>query len=502
MNYLSVSAVKNAIPQLHFPVSELEEIALIQEMAKLFPDFEAKDFEQFFENQKDTQKRVFEGWIENDAILLDCLTKQKLSKSWKDFTHIQEHQFFADFQEFVTPYLYPVLKTEISLLNAEKAKNILSFSVLLIPEKQNVIQDVVSEWYELTTVELIAYCSGLKNDVVIYEKLHKELSDSLLAGLNSLNERHYGVRMQIMEKWSSLLYHEKASKRLALFILERIKGLQLAPEHQLQVRELESGIKTGKVSVEKSKISWLRLAVSVFLILLLGAGVFVLFFIEPNPVERTRQEETSFMQFSETERHQLDSLIQDIQSEERNMSSPAALDENIPFIGEQLVQKRDWRNELFKKLQRCWANNDTVIQTKVFSASKAVSQIYPGTKALDLLNGSVPAEFHNNSLQTILLIVFKNQKGEPVFTKYISAKSKFNFKINEGDVLVAVSGSNVASIMHFGDMPFREINYSFYENLSNAFRVKDHPGKQIKTVWETMGTSSYLLDLSNSLIVM
>lgn len=499
MKYLSLAAVRQRIPTISFPISELEKVQLLHELTQFFPEYSTDDFYHFIQGQQQQSTQVFTGWIESDSFLRDTLISGKITGAWKDVNKISNHAIFNAFRDFITPYLYPILKEGIKQINTSVACYLISYSSLLNDTQQNVIQDVLSDWYNQRAKLAVTNCNALKSDSLIHQHLHGQIDEAFLDGLNRLNDRHYGVRMEVMEHLFSLLYHKNSSKRLAVYILGLAKSLKLSKEHQEQIKELEADLKRGKVSLEKSKIPWLRLAVVVILILVLGAGVIFTFFLEANPQEYAYQEETSFMQFSEKDRHKLDSLIGDIQSEQRNMRGNPRLDENVPFIGQQLVNKRDWINAIYKKMERSWAGNDTVVLTKTLSTSKAYSKPYPGTKSVGLLDGKIPSELHNNSDQTLLLVVFENTKTAPVYSKYIHAKSEYSFECNPGEIVIVVPGSKVSGSMHFGDLPFKEVNYAFYENLSNAYRVKMDNSQKITLVWETMGTDSYLMDVSNSL---
>lgn len=499
MKYLSITAVKKIIPTLQFPISELEKVQLMQQIKDHFPAYTSEDLAYFFQCQQLQETQVFVGWIESDSFLRETLVSGKIAGVWKDVNQFKQHQLYTEFTHFITPFLYPIFKENLEGLNAQRTVSLLSYSYLLDENAQNIVQDVLSDWFNQKMIQVVDYCSQLKTDSQIHERLHQEINEAFITGLNTLNDRHYGVRMEVMERLFKLLYHKSSSRRLALYILGLAKSLHLSKDHQTQVQELESDLKHGKIAVEKSKISWLRLSLVVLLILLVGGLVTYSFFIDANPQEYAYQEETSFMEFSEKERHKLDSLIGDIQEEQRSMNGNPRFDSNLPFIGQQLVHKRDWTNMIYRKMERSWAGNDTVVQTKLFSKSTAYTLPYPGTKSLGLLNGQIKSEFHNNGTQTVLLVIFQNTKQAPVYTKYVHAKSKLNFTCNAGEIVLAIPGSKVDGHMHFGDLPFKEVNYFFYESLSNPYRIRFDNNQHMKLVWETMGSESYLLDVTESL---
>lgn len=502
MNYLSLATVKKVLPDLQFPVSELEAVQLTQTISELFPSFSPDEIKLFIQNQQDERQRIFTAWVDADQGLKFLLETRQFKQDWMDLNHIQLHTLFDEFRHFVTIFLYPVLKEGLQELTPKKARIILSYSKLLAHRQENLVQDVVSEWYEKHVKQLIQRCKQARTDTVIYELINEAITIDFLAGLNWLNERHYGVRMVVMEELVGLMHHKTVSNRLILAVLTKVKALELSAEHMEQVLELESDIRKGKVTVEKSKISWWRLSLLVTLILVVAGGVVSLFFIDAKTVDNAYQEETSFMKFSEAERAHLDSLITDVQEERRNISGDQRLDQNTPAIGQQLVKKRDWNNRIFKMMQQAWANNDSVILTNNFSSSKPFAKPYPLTQKLTETTGEFNGEIHNNSLQTILVIVFEDHQKAPVYTRYVQSKSAASWKFSPGDIVVVLPGSNVPADTKFGDMPFKELNNTFYEHLSMAYKLKYNSVKQVKLVWETLGTTSYVLDLSNSMEVL
>lgn len=502
MNYLSLATVKKVLPDLRFPVSELEAIQLTQTISELFPAYSTDEIKYFIHCQQDERQQIFAAWIDADQGLKSLLETRQFKQDWVDLNHIQLHTLFDEFRDFATVFLYPILKAGLQELTSKKARIILSYSKLLSHHQENLVQDVVSEWYEKQVKHLLQRCKKARTDTVIYELVNETITIDFLAGLNWLNERHYGVRMVVMEELVDLMYHKSCSNRLILSVLTKVKALELSVEHMEQVLELESDIRKGKVTVEKSKISWWRLSMLVTLILVVAGGVVSLFFIDAKTADNAYQEETSFMQFSEKERAHLDSLITEVQEERRNISGDQQLDQNTPVIGQQLVKKRDWNNRIFKLMQNAWANNDSVVLTNNFSASKPFSKPYPLTDKLATMKGEFNGEIHNNSLQTILVIVFEDHQKAPVYTQYVQSKSVASWNFSPGDLVVVVPGSKVPANAEFGDMPFKELNNAFYEHLSIAYKLKYNSVKQVKLVWETLGTTSYVLDLSNSMEVL
>jgi hypothetical protein len=298
----------------------------------------------------------------------------------------------------------------------------------------------------------------------------------------------------------SLAYHPKSSSRFLVYLTNKLLEINFTAEHKKQLSNFGTDVKKGKIVVESTRISWWRLSAILFVILLCGAGIVALFFVEADPEIDQLQEKTAYMEFSKQERLKLDSLITEIKSEER-MVNDSQLDSDLPFVGIDLVKERHWGNALFRKLYRDWGNNDSVPYTTFFTQGKSFGKPYVQTKDLDRKTGSIAVELHNETDRMVLVVVFQNNPKEPVYTEYVEAKTLVEWKINVGEYLFVLPGNKVPSNPEFGDLPFRELDQHFFENLGIAYRVDYINSNKIKLVWENLGNNeSYLVDLSGTLI--
>jgi len=366
--------------------------------------------------------------------------------------------------------------------------------------QQNLVQDSLSDWIFKQKEELSLATNKAKKDTDLHRMVDSFLTANMIAALDLLNVNHYRVKTQLLEFFMSLAYHPKSSTRFLMYLTNKLLEIQFTAEHKKQLGTFGTDVKKGKIVVESTRVSWLRLSLIIFVLLLCGAGIVALFFVEADPETDLLQEQTAYMEFNKEERLKLDSLITEIRSEER-MVEDAQLDSNLPFVGVDLVDKRNWNNELFRKLYQHWGNNDSVPYTKFFTQAKPFSKPYVRTKDLDKKNGQIAVELHNETDRMVLLVVFQNNKKEPVYTKYLEAKSLAEWKINIGECLLVLPGNKVPTNPEFGNLPFKELDQHFFENLGIAYRVDYFNGKRIKLVWENLGNNeSYLVDLSGALI--
>ncbi|MNJ83283.1 hypothetical protein D3C87_06990 [compost metagenome] len=500
MKYLRLSTLKKENPDLHFPVSEDQRAAFFESCRKVFPDASEKEQVYFFDCCSDQKKLVFISWTEENRSLSHLLQKRDFTELFADHSRIEQHALFAEYKTFIEPFLYPVFTERFNSVSDKNIHFFMSYSVLLPDYQQNLVQDSLSEWIFQQKESLEKGLKKAKKDKDLHRQIDAFLTPNLIAALNLLNINHYRVKTQLLEFFMSLAYHPKSSTRFLMYLSNKLLEINYTAEHKRQLSEFGTDVKKGKIVVESTRVSWLRLSVIILLLVLCTGGIIALFFVEADPEQDIAQEQTAYMSFSKEERQKLDSMITEVKSEQ-HMVNDAQLDSNIPFVGVDLIRKRNWSNELFQKLYQHWGNNDSVPFTKFFTKDNKFTKPYINTNNLNKKEGQIDVEFHNETDLMVLIVVFQNNRNEPVYTKYVNSKTLGEWKMNNGEHLVVLPGSKVPSNLKFGNLPFKELDQHFYENLGIAYYVDSFSGKRIKLVWENLGNNnSYLVDLSNALV--
>ncbi|MDF3029282.1 MAG: hypothetical protein K0S23_3589 [Fluviicola sp.] len=500
MKYLRLGAVKKENPNLQFPLSEDQKEEFLETFKKLFPDATEIDRTQFLSVCSNPKGIIFASWTEENSGLINTLKTGKFTELFIDSSKLREHALFEEYRTFIELYLFPIFTDQFSSLSEENIHFFMSYSVLLPDYQQNLVQDSLSDWIFKQKEELDVTLNKAKKDTDLHRLTDTFLSPNMLSALDLLNVNHYRVKTQLLEFFMSLAYHPKSSTRFLTYLSGKLATIRFTEEHRKQLSNFGADVKKGKIVVESTRVSWLRLSLIILILLVCVSGIIALFFVEADPETDTMQEQTAYMEFSKEERLKLDSMITEIKSEER-MVEDAQLDSNLPFVGVDLVKKRDWNNELFGKLYKHWGNNDSVPYTTFFTQGKPAGKPYIKTRDLDRKTGEITAELHNETTMMVLLVVFQNNKKEPVYTEYVEAKSVAEWKINIGDYLFVLPGNKASSDPAFGELPFKELDQHFFENLGISYRVDYFNGKRIKLVWENLGNNeSYLVDLSGVLI--
>lgn len=500
MKYFPLGAIRKENPDLSFPISEDQKEAFLETFRKLNPEATEMDQVQSLRISSDPKGVIFASWTEENGSLLKTLKTGTFSELFADTSRLQEHALFEEYKGFIELYLFPVFTDQFQAVSMKNIHFFMSFSVLLPDYQQNLVQDSLSDWIFRQKEVLSLAVNKAKKDTDLHRLVDSFLKPELILALDLLNAIHYRVKTQLLEFFIGLTYHPKSSSRFLVYLSNKLLEIRFTAEHRKQISQFGSDVKRGKIVVETSRVSWLRLSLMILLLLGITGGMIALFFLEADPETDLLQEQTAYMEFSKEEREKLDSLITEIKRESRSLDD-APLDSNLPFVGVDLVKKRNWNNERFNDLYRQWANNDSVPYTTFFTQAKAASKPYAGTRDLDHKTGQIEVELHNETDRMVLIVVFRDDNKEPVYTKYLQAKKLAEWKISIGEYLFVLPGNKVPSDLHFGELPFRELDAHFFENLGIAYRVDQINGKRIKLVWENLGNNeSYLVDLSGALV--
>lgn len=500
MKYLPLGAVKKENPDIEFPLREDQKVIFMETCNQLFPAATENERRHFLAICSDPKGLVFASWTEENKALSNTLKNGSFSEVFHDSSKLKEHAFFEAYQSFLEPFLYPIFTHSFPALSMKNIHFFASFSELLPAYQQNLVQDSLSEWIFRQKEELSLAIGKAKKDTDLQRLVDSFLNPNLLAALDLLNVNHYRVKTQLLEFFMGLTYHPKSSTRFLMYLTNKLQQIRFTPEHKKQLTEFGSDLKKGKIVVESTRIPWLRLSLMILLIAICIAGIRMIFMVEADPENDTVQEQTAYMKLTEKRRRELDSLFKDSKSEKR-MVTDTQLDSDLPFVGTDLVKKRHWNNALFRKLYGHWGNNDSVSYTKFFTQAKPYKKPYIQTKDLAKKDGEIRVKLQNETDRMLLIVVFQDNPKEPVYTKYLGAKSLAEWKINAGEYLFVLPGNKVSADQQFGNLPFKELDQHFFENLGIAYRVGEFNGKRINLNWESMSANeAYLVDFSGALV--
>lgn len=268
----------------------------------------------------------------------------------------------------------------------------------------------------------------------------------------------------------------------------------------MQINRLEKEIKDGEYQFEKNVMPWKRTVLLSSVLLLILTFSIGIFFYNPEPEFPPRQEETSFMKLTQKERDKIASLIQKEKEMRRKKVEELGLDSNMPFIGEELVLRKHWTNERFEKIYDAWSQNDSVVLSSSISKSKQFKQPFSTTNDLRKKKNGKTTFFRNETQQSVLVVVFLDERNEKVYTTYVAANENAQINLATNEIMMILPGGAINENAKDTEMPFNEIDHKFYDNLSLAYQMKPNPPKDVKLIWESLGgTEYYLVDIYNVL---
>lgn len=502
MKYLSLSEFETHCKAFTFPLNA-NEVERFREFVYGFPAWSEVDIpskEVFIEAVQDPKQTLFLRWVEENRTLLISLISGKITEPFTDQLKWHQHQWFEDLKGFITPYLAPVLSKESTVLSIEKIRVLLTFSRLLKTREQEMLQETLAVCLETLKGQLEVRVKTAKSDQELYAIFVAQLTPDFWNSLNLFTFRFYRIRTSWLEFLLAQAYHKHSSRRLMVFLINELKNLSLNDEHIKQLVQLETDLKRGKYVFETTYVPWKK-AVLIVLAGLLMMGIVVgIWLIPGETVQPTDQEKTSYMSFTPQERQHMDSLISSEKKQREDQRSAAA--DQLLEAPVELVLRKTWKNETFRRIYMQWNENDSVVSATVFSGTTDEHRSFPGTDHLARKQGIIPSEIHNNSSLRLLVVVFRDEAVAPVYTAYVSAQDVCTFQLNTQDRIVLLPGGNVPSKLEANKLPFSQLDERFFTNLGIAYRVKTGAPKKIKLVWEMLSSSElFLVDLNGALMM-
>lgn len=457
-------------------------------------------FSAFFHQLSENELAVYFGWLKQQKQLILLLKRDPNVTGFQNEFNISKHAQFDQFKLFVTPLVYPVLKEKSQkITDLNTARIAVSFSTVLDEEHQDRIQDSLAEWLDNFRFNFQKHLETAPTDQYIFNYIHQELTPEFWELLNSFNPRHYRVKAKWMEIMVNFIRHKKASKRLIQGILSKLTLLDVNAEHRAELNALKNDIRLGKIKVEAVRLPWKRILVLSSVLIVLTLSVFWIMLIPAQREKRTVQEDTSFMELSPTERMELDSLLDDYKKK-NVLSGDESYDQYLQTPPSELVTLHASSEELFWKYHRAWKKKNNAAFSPSFTSSNKSKKLLPGTLSLKNKKGSSYCAFTNKSKFCALVIVFDEMDADYMYCEFVQPGEKFKFAINpKFEKLVIAPGGEIEKTLTKNDLPFKQVNQSFFYQLDKIYTVEADVPK-FKLVYEDYGTNGVaLIDLNKVL---
>jgi len=222
---------------------------------------------EFLEHISTPNAIIFIEWIEQTKSLIEILSTGKGSH-FVDEISIVKHALFADFKEFVSPFLLPCL---LSIAEEETFSNALEHIVLLDNRSKVIIEEHIHK-KTLEHIKQLQYEQLTQNQWK--NLLGQTLSDQRVALYNNFSKTSYFLKMDYVEKSIYLLKHHKYTIEIAKWIGTQLLKIEINPNHrdQLQNRleRLFNEILTAKRHEKKTnQLQLLKIIIAIITLLLI-----------------------------------------------------------------------------------------------------------------------------------------------------------------------------------------------------------------------------------------
>lgn len=479
-----------------------------------FPEADA-----FVSHSNKHNNLLFIGWIAQTKGLEELIIKGKSSVFFKDELMLQEHLLFTKFQEFLSPFLTPVL---LKLSDHKLDYNAFSYLPLIQKQERAVLEDRI---YSLIKPQFDRIKTQLFNgEKELIEPVQNYLKEENRVLVNGFSRASYALKVNYVENTLSVIHSKACTHRLAYWIVKQLETMTLNEEHIQKINEVKSDLKSGKISVKnvgKRKVnSFMSRSVlgGIVSVLLIG---FVGWIIIKKPwSERDLAMETnnsSYKSFSVNERKQIDSLLRIIQPNKtftpENYDLGAYLGEELELILRTPLKNK--RAEMYYKDLAVYAKNYSSLQLDSCTAQKGEQekQFLPqNMRQLDSKTDGKVAFFKNESSYDVQVVVFKNLPNSEVYYGFVKAGKKTEFNIQTGDVFFVVPGRKLNEFKippgYYGEETseefkemFCEIDVNFMHGINTAHQLMSNSKASYKFLIVGSDSEQFeLIDLYSVLI--
>lgn len=533
MNYISL---KYVVTYLNCPSEEyiFENKALviekIQEKYALNDFFIQESFRfqlheliQFIQNLNDKKIIVFDQWVHESESIAKLLIEKKLTKN-KFGTKLLDHFLFFEFKRFISPFILPLLLQKMEE-NFNKNKDICaSFLIVLDDNTQLILEDKIIQKVNESWGNMILFFTKNENIENFNSEIKQFYSDALIEIINAFSKKNYAFKIQFIENVKEILNHTNASAPLALFLIHKLKKLELNNEHMEFIQKMFDEIRSGRLKFLKSQnnsnknIKFFKIA-SIFL-----GFSFILFFLFYSLFydynEEFDNDSSSFKHFTKEERKQLDSLIHQMEKKPEIDEEKVSQNQNYLHLNpvELLIQKRlTLKNQLAESYTKdCLKAYELESEGKINSCYSYKSNQIKNINIQPFLNlnknrGEKSIYIKNQSDYQVQILVFKNDKMEFVYSSFISENSELKFKMSKNQMIVFIPGKQLGKANNLSSMGISE-NYknhfcklddNFVSNLLNPYLMNtSYLDNEVKILLNQNDQDEfYIIDIHQALLM-
>lgn len=484
MRFISLSNLKKICASVGDPTIEKETI--ITKINAASSDFESKGYSNneilAVLNVLNKQTEVFFQWVEQDKGLLSILEGKSPNLPFKDHFHWIGHALSTDFAHFISPFLCAAVLKYRDEKNTTTLFYLFTYLQLLPVDDRLVVEQELFKSSKERISNALKDALSATSEEQLLQITEEICSKDIIGIIGQLSRSSYHTKVWYIDEVLTLFKHQACSARLAYRIIQRLKELELNPEHKVTIAEIEKDLTTGQILATKKKAkrnfrSTVKQLVTLVLLLALFVAVyFIVNYKEDKEINPDLDLASSFEQFSKDERKQIDSLL-------RSQRQDSLLTENdqdqylwVQGNGVSLTLRKPLKNERMEELYNDWLLDAQLFEKGIMDSCKNSSTDknyqFTGVKTADQLKGEKVTAIRNESEYSVYIFVFDEQKNGSIYSTLLKKNKTISLNLNTGQYLLFVAGNTLAEFKKpsgagIGELPSKNFDHHFCDTDYN-----------------------------------
>ncbi len=445
-----------------------------------------------FINSLDVKTFLFQSWIEASSSLKNILHFGRIETTPQLPPTIEQHAFFEEFVDYLSPFLYPILKAQC----AEGIDIMTWASFIRFTSKEERKQLEMYAFHQLFPISTWkTEVEQWKAEMDFHQWCQGILSKDRIQLLNLFSNQIYFLKLELVNFLQTMIEHPLSDRKFALWWIKELQLIELQAEHKKRVDALLIQLRTNDTRIKKlqrkQKLPWKKIGLA----LVIGFFIFglTLIFVQlKNKVEPENMQTSSFSQFTVEERKHLDSIIQHLSK--NGNEDIEHLDPNLPFYGvsESLYFQASIKNkamqQLIDDLKKDWILHEKNLYQST-SKGQAVSRFtYQDLIPLEQKTKGKFSIWKNDSDYDVLVLVYE-EKGSG-YVAALPSKKELQFNLNQEDHFLILAGLQLETRnpLQKGDQPSKKLNVHFRKIDANFEKTF-----QERYLMEKSSTSKFLI---------
>ncbi len=483
MRYFSINELKASYA--YHPL-EQKELFINALNSSSLNELEKQEISVFLSAQTQ-QTLIFNAWIEQHNDLKSLLVSGAVTNIFSDKFKWKQHQFFSDFQIYISPFFNVLLLRNNASSSLEDWTKIFSYFELIEKNHRFYLEQKCYSFVKIELDKLFNSIENLLERKQFENEINTLLSPPILDLHSYLSLASNRLKIDFIERVLSLFKHPFCTAKLANWVLLQLQKMKLNEQQITSLNEIKAAIISGEYvfnepNVEPKKIIFKRVYGFYSLAILIIAFLIFVFKYDFSMKPELIHEGSALKYFSVKERKEIDSIIRSMDSIPKLVSNP-----NYYGSGMTVFIRQSFKNKVAEKLfidletdrdLHYASSYDTLFKTKV---DELKTLVLASTKQLASKKNGESFEFKNESEYTILLVCWEEKSGGKIYTSIVSPQSTIQTKVAKEDYFLMLPGFDFGKIPAKNVTSFKLLAYHFgtidfnFESALQEFYVLKSP---------------------------